>query len=135
MSLNIGVGQKYANTLTVWEVEDKGANWASGKASSSRKDKRITEGSPYINTSWFVRFVGDAHDKALELEKGQRIEILSGYVAQEPYMKGDVKTWPTAPQIVIFDFNVLEPRGGASGMDSAPARASDDDDDESEIPF
>jgi hypothetical protein len=136
MSLNIGSDSKYANRLTVWEIDDKGT-FASGKASSSRKDKRLPEGEQWINSSWFCRFVGKAYEKSSELTRGSRIEILSGTIAQEPYEKDGETLYPKSPQITIFDFAIPSPsEGGVStgrsrtGLDTPPAIDNDDD-----IPF
>lgn len=132
MAFNIGSSSKYPNQATVWEVEDH-ETWANVRISSSRRDKRITEGSQYINTNWFASFVGEAHNKIGELGKGTRIEIISGTVSQEPYMKDGVKTYAKAPKVTIFDFSVLsKSEGGNSGFDKAPAVQNDDSD---SIPF
>jgi hypothetical protein len=132
MALNIGSLSKYPNQLTVWEVEDKGS-LATGKVSSSRKDKRLPEGKQWINSSWFVKFVGTAYSKIDELSKGTRIEILNGVIAQEPYEKDGEKLYPKSPQITVFDFSVLgQSEGGKvnTGLDRTPAVENDDD-----IPF
>ena len=132
MALNIGSASKYPNQLTVWEVEDKGS-LATGKASSSRKDKRLPEGKQWVNSSWFVKFVGTAYGKIDELSKGTRIEIINGTISQEPYEKDGEKLYPKSPQITVFDFSVLsQSEGGKAGdgFDKAPAVANDDD-----IPF
>jgi hypothetical protein len=133
MSFNIGSSSKYPNRATVWEIEDH-ETWANVKISSSRRDKRITEGNQYINTNWFATFVGDAHNKISELKKGMRIEIVSGTVSQEPYMKDGVKTYPKSPKVTIFDFSILSrSEGGNSGFDKAPAVDASEDD--QNIPF
>lgn len=99
MAWNIGEN-KYAQFVTVWEVEDKGT-WASVKLGTSRKDKKTGE---YANSNWsFVRFVGNAYnDDLLALEPKTRIIIKSGMISQEPYMKDGEKVWPKNPGIVVF---------------------------------
>ena len=87
---------------TVWEVEDKG-NYSLVKMSTSRKDKDSGE---YKNSNWsFVRFVGDAHKKANELSKKDRIVIKGGGISSEPYIKDGEKMYPKNPQIVIFNWD------------------------------
>ena len=131
MSLNIGSDSKYPNRVTVWEVTDKGTI-ATGKISSSRKDKRLPDGKQWVNSSWFCKFVGKAYDKSSELAKGTRIEIVSGTIAQEPYEKDGETLYPKSPQVTIFDFIVpSNSEGGSSaGFDASPAVENDD-----EIPF
>ena len=133
MSLNIGSSSKYPNRATVWEIEDRG-NFANVKISTSRKDKRITEGSPWVNTNWFSKFVGEAYKKIDQISPKTRIEIVSGTISQEGYIDKDGnKAWPKSAQITIFDFSVLsESEGGNSGFDKAPAVSQDSSD---EFPF
>lgn len=130
MAFNIGSSSKYPNQATVWEIEDKG-NFANVKISSSRKDKRITEGSPWINTNWFATFVGDAYKKIGELSPKTRIEIISGTISQESYIdKNGNKAWPKSARVTIFDFSVLsKSEGGSTGFDKPPEV------DEDSIPF
>jgi hypothetical protein len=86
---------------TVWEVEDKG-NYSEVKFSTSRKDKKSGE---YINSSWaFTRFVGDAHKKASDLNRGDKIKLKGAGISREPYMKDGEKLWPKNPSIVVFNF-------------------------------
>ena len=130
MAFNIGSSSKYPNQAVVWEVEDKGT-FANVKISSSRKDKRITDGNQWVNTNWFATFVGAAHDKIGEVKKGTRIEIISGTVSQEGYMKDGVKTYPKFTKVTIFDFSVLsKSEGGSGGFDKAPQV-----EDDGNIPF
>jgi hypothetical protein len=129
MALNIKEGTR----ATIWEVTDNGT-WASVKISSSRKDKRLPEGSQWVNTNWFARFVGKAYEKVVDLPEKTRIELLNAYVAQESYEKDGAKVWPKSAQLVVFDFNVYEGESSATparskGYDSTPA-VSDED-----IPF
>jgi hypothetical protein len=132
MALNIGSASKYPNQLTVWEVEDKGM-LATGKVSSSRKDKRLPEGKQWVNSSWFVKFVGKAYEHVDELARGVRIEVINGVIAQEPYEKDGEKQYPKSPQITIFEFSVLsKSEGGTSDFDKAPVVEADPSDD---IPF
>jgi len=124
MALGIKTDQK----VTVWEVEDKGS-WSSLKVSSSRKDKRLPEGKQFVNTNWFARLVGEAHNKSGTLNKGARIALTNAYIAQEPYEKDGEKQWPKAPQVVIFDFEIVSEgkAGSAKGGMDTPPRVEDDE--------
>jgi hypothetical protein len=129
MALNIVDGQR----VTVWKVEDKG-NYGVVNMSSSRKDKRIEDPKKqWVNSSWgFARFVGKAHEKLGELDRGVRIELHGATIALEPYEKDGETIYPTRAQVVVFDFSVLsQSEGGApaKGFDTPPAV------DEDEIPF
>lgn len=134
MAFNIGSSSKYPNQAVVWEIEDKG-NFANIKLSTSRKDKRITEGNQWVNTNWFSKFVGEAYKKIDQLSPKTRIEIISGTVSQESYIDKDGnRAWPKSAQVTIFDFSVLsKSEGGSVGFDKPPA-VSDEDDPDS-IPF
>jgi hypothetical protein len=122
MALGILDGQH----LTVWEINDKGT-WAGGKVSSSRKDKRLPEGKQWVNSGWFVRFVGEAYKKSGELLKGTRIALHGAQIAQEPYMEEGEKKYPKAPQLVIFDYEVIGKLSGDTGLDKPPVVDNDGD--------
>lgn len=87
---------------TVWSVEDKG-NYVKGRISTSEKDTR-NEGQ-YINSNWFVTFVGNAKDKALNLSEKDRIKILSGKITNTATGEGNDKKYFT--NVTIFDFENL----------------------------
>jgi hypothetical protein len=123
MSWNIGDTTKYANRATVWKIEKK-EKYALVTLGTSRKDVRSETG--YSNSNWFSRFVGDAFGKIDEVEKGTRIEILNGFLAQEPYMKDGVKTYPKAPQATIFDFKVISKPSNDGGLDKPPQVEDDE---------
>lgn len=129
MALNIVDGQR----VTVWKVEDKG-NYGVVNMSSSRKDKRQEDPKKqWTNSSWgFARFVGKAHEKLGELDRGVRIELHGATIAIEPYEKDGEKLYPKNPQVVVFDFSVLSTAEGGTtkGMDTPPAVEDDDN-----IPF
>lgn len=129
MALNIADGQR----VTVWKVEDKG-NYGVVNCSSSRKDKRLEGDKQWVNSSWgFARFVGKAHDKLGELERGTRIELEGATISLEPYQKDGETVYPKNAQLVVFDFNVLsKSEGGTVGFDKNPKVEETDDD---SIPF
>jgi hypothetical protein len=115
------------NFATIWDVEDKG-NYSIVSLSTSRKDKQSGE---YINSNWkFVRFVGDAHKKASELNKKDRIRI-NGGVSWESYEKEGERAWAKVPSIVVFNWGRPEDKpAGGSKMDEPPVVEDND-----EMPF
>jgi hypothetical protein len=126
MSLNISDTQR----VTIWSVEDKGTH-SLVRMSSSRKDKKTGE---YRNSNWsFVRFVGEAHKKASELKKQDRI-VIKAVIQSEDYMKDGVKVYPEHPQITVFNWERYVPDNDTSGeksMDKPPVVESSND----EFPF
>ena len=98
----------------VWSVEDKG-NYINGRISTSEKDNRTGE---YINSSWFVRFVGKAKEKALTLQERDRIKILSAKITN-PLVKLDSGN-KYVLNVTIFDFDIIN-----SSVDSEISEAED----------
>lgn len=82
---------------TVWEVEDKG-NFVKGRISTSEKNK---EGK-YVNSYWFVTFVGKAKESALALSTKDRIKITSGKISNTT--TGEGKNKKTYTNVTIFEF-------------------------------
>jgi len=85
---------------TVWSVEDKG-NFVRGRISTSEKDKD----GKYINSNWFVTFVGKAKEPALALSAKDRIKITSGKISNTT--TGEGKDKKSFVNVVIFDFENL----------------------------
>ena len=84
---------------TVWEIEDKG-NFVKGRISTSEKNK---EGK-YVNSYWFVTFVGKAKEPALALSAKDRIKITSGKISNTTI--GEGKDKKSFVNVVIFDFEL-----------------------------
>ena len=85
---------------TVWSVEDKG-NFVRGRISTSEKGKD----GKYINSKWFVTFVGKAKEPALTLSTKDRIKITSGKISNTTTGKGkDKKSYVN---VVVFDFELV----------------------------
>lgn len=82
---------------TVWSVEDKG-NYVKGRISTSEKNK---EGK-YVNSNWFVTFVGKAKESALALSTKDRIKITSGKISNTT--TGEGKNKKTYTNVTIFEF-------------------------------
>jgi hypothetical protein len=113
---------------TVWSVEDKGTT-VKGRISTSEKDKR-NEGK-YINSNWFVTFVGKAKDKALTLSARDRIKILSGKVANTLFGEGENKK--SYLNVTVFDFEAPNNGGQSSSQSNGQGFYPIDEDDE--LPF
>lgn len=98
---------------TVWSVEDKG-NYVKGRISTSEKDKD----GKYINSNWFVIFVGKAKEPALALSTKDRIKIISGKISNTTTGEGENKK--SFVNVVIFDFENLSNSQIDSQMDDLP---------------
>lgn len=98
---------------TVWEIEDKG-NFVKGRISTSEKNK---EGK-YVNSNWFVIFVGKAKEPALALSTKDRIKITSGKISNT--ITGEGKNKKSFVNVVIFDFENMNNSQIDSQMDDLP---------------
>lgn len=107
---------------TVWKVDIK-EKYVDGRISTSEKDNR--EEGKWINSNWFVRFVGKAKEKAEHLQERDRITVLSGKLSNV-YDKEKDKTYFN---YVIFDFAMSEGKP-ASSSNNDEVDISDD-----EVPF
>lgn len=89
----LNITKSYAK---IWEVEDKG-KYIQAKVSSSRKDKRD---DTWVNSNWFVRFVGKCTDQARVLSKGDRVIITNGTV-ESVYDKEKQRVYTN---VTVFEF-------------------------------
>lgn len=102
MSLNV------TNTYgTIWDVvvEEKVVK---ANLSTARKDAR--EESGYRHMSWHTIFVGDAYEKAKELQAKDQIFVKSARI-ENSYNKETQKLYNT---LVVFDFDFNNPEPQAS---------------------
>jgi len=122
--LNIDKTQR----VTYWKTIESKERYTVIKVSSSRKDKKLDK---YVNSSWLMRLVGTAHEKASSLNERDRITI-SAVVSKEPYtdQQGAVK-YPEQPQITVFDFEPVISAEHVGVEDSHEVVASSSDD----LPF
>jgi hypothetical protein len=102
----IWMAETYAK---LWEVVDRG-KYAEARLSTSAKDR---ETGAYKNSNWsFVRFVGKAYDKVMEIandEKLPRVKLTKGAFTNESWVDDKGEThYPKNPKLVIFDFEFLE---------------------------
>lgn len=113
---------------TVWSVEDKG-NYVQGRISTSEKDTR--EEGKYINSNWFVRFVGQSKEKALQLKERDRIRILSGKITNT--LSGEGQNRKSYLNVIIFDFEFLDSHNQNHNDDTYYDSSEEDYSDE--LPF
>lgn len=83
---------------TVFQVEVK-EKQVQCNLSTGKKNQDDT----YTNMTWRARFVGNAFEKAKELQDKDRIEIINGAV-ENTYDKENEKLYVN---VVIFDFNKI----------------------------
>lgn len=113
----------------VWDVDKKDKECIVSLG-TSRKDKRNDE---YVNSNWsYVHFVGEAFEKACELERGDRITNVRLGLSWEPYEKDGKKTYAKSPRMVVYSFEMAD-----TTKREKPAKADNDDCelDDDELPF
>lgn len=126
MSLNVS-GSKYVrvyDTQLKLQVSDKilfARLSTSRKTGNDRVDKETgeiitdAEGKPmpeHMFSSWNARFVGNAFEPGKGLAKGAAINILNGWIINEPYAKQDGSTG-YASYVTITDFEVCDVAEGS----------------------
>jgi hypothetical protein len=130
MSFTIGENQKppYAK---IWKIDRK-ENYSLVQISTGRK--KAKDSTEYVNSSWYARFVGKAHEKAKKLEGSERIVILFGRVDNEPYEKDGEKRYPKTANVTVFDFELADAkRPKSNDWDQAPT--VNDSDNSEDLPF
>ena len=106
----------------VWNVEAKD-KYTDLRISTSEKFEKDGK-TDYINSNWFARAVGKAHNQAKNLNKGDSVTITKAKLSNEPYEKDGQKK--SAFKFVILEFESKEETKATS--------VADDDSDES-LPF
>lgn len=107
---------------TVWEVKEGSGNYADVRISTSRKDPK--DDKKYI-TDWngYVRFVGAAKDKAIDLKKGDRIHVTNFEVTNH-YDKPKNTTYTN---VAVFAVEEAGARTGGNDSVSTSSAATDKD--------
>ena len=113
-------GKIYAK---VWNVDAK-EKYTDLRISTSEKVEKDGNTS-YINSNWFVRAVGKAHNQAKNLSQGDNVVITKAKLSNEPYEKDGQKR-------SAFKFVVLEFESKEDTKDPESNGASDSDED---LPF
>lgn len=108
----------------VWEVKVSQPKYTDIRISISRK---LANGKYEQDFSGYVRLIGDAHQKASDLNEGDRIKILSADVSS---------TYSKEKNVTYYSFKVFDFEN-ADGSASAPSgeffNVAEEDDDE--LPF
>ena len=92
----------------VWHI-DRQDKYTDVRISTSEKDK---DGN-YINSNWFARLIGHAHQKLKDIKEEDRITITQAKLSNEPYTdkEGNKKS--------AFRFLILEAEDANSSGDTA----------------
>jgi len=93
-----GDNPAFGNVFDV-EIKDK---YVKAKLSTSRRDQN----DAYVNSSWFVKFVGKSVTDAKNLEDRDRIKVTSGYVSNETYMPAGGDKPKSFASMTIFEFEL-----------------------------
>lgn len=96
----------------IWSIKPS-ERYTDIRISTSEKDNR--EDGKYINSNWFARCVGKAHNQIAKMEEGDRAKIVSGKVSNEVYEKDGEKK--SALKVIVFD---LERINNSNNNESKP---------------
>ena len=101
----------------VWKIE-KNDKYDDLRISTSEKDNR--EEGKYINSNWFARAIGKAHQQIAngEINDGDRVKIAKGKISNETYEKDGEKK--SALRVLILEFGDIN-----GGSDNTPAAKTD----------
>lgn len=98
--MGLSFGGKYPCQATVWRFESKG-KYTDAQISTSKKGQ---DGNYVTDFSSYVRMVGAAHEKVLQLEPKDRITI-TNFEITKTYDKSKGKEYVN---IVVFDFDAVK---------------------------
>lgn len=99
---------------TVWEAKEGNGNWTDVRLSISKKNKQ--SGEYETDFSGFVRFIGDAHEKAAFLGEKQRIKLGECDVTNKYNKEKGV----TYTNFAVFSFELADGNNEATGGASTP---------------
>lgn len=115
----------------LWSIEDQG-NYCTGNLSVSKKDENAENGYAITFRDGYVRFVGDAYKKAMDLqdklEHGVTIKILACDVTT--YYS--VKSKKNYINYAIFDFEEPDRKSSDKKKDDTPKKAKKEEPEKSE---
>ena len=106
----------------VWKTDVK-EKYTDLRISTSEKIEKNGETS-YINSNWFARAIGKAHNQAKNFKEGDRVTITKAKLSNEPYEKDGEKR--SAFKFVILEFESQE---------NIKSPETVDDDSEESLPF
>ena len=107
----------------VWNVEIK-EKYTDLRISTSEKVEKDGNTS-YINSNWFARAVGKAHNQAKNLSQGDNVVITKAKLSNEPYEKDGQKK--SAFKFVVLEFESKE--------ETKAPEANNASDSEEDLPF
>lgn len=126
----------------IWKIDSK-ENYDDLRISTSEKDSR--EEGKYINSNWFARAIGHAHQQIAnnEIQEGDRVKIVKGKVSNESYEDKDGNK-KSALRVVILEFEATNGNSAPakpaaketkSKKPAAKTKAANEVIDDSELPF
>ena len=107
----------------VWNVEAK-EKYTDLRISTSEKVEKDGNIS-YINSNWFARAVGKAHNQAKNLSQGDNVVITKAKLSNESYEKDGQKR--SAFKFVVLEFESKE--------DTKAPESANTSDSEEDLPF
>ena len=107
----------------VWKTDVK-EKYTDLRISTSEKIEKDGETS-YINSNWFARAIGKAHNQAKNLKEGDRVTITKAKLSNEPYEKDGEKR--SAFKFVILEFESQE--------NTKATESDNSSDSEEDLPF
>lgn len=94
--------------MKVWDIKPL-EKYTDLRATTSEKK----EDGSYLNSSWFPRCIGHAHNKTKELAKGDTILVTRFKLTNEPYEKDGVKR--SFFRMLVLDYEVSKRADGQTG--------------------
>ena len=100
MSIRVGSkdGQPVKNYFKVWKIEESNG-YIKAQCSTGRKKNK--DSADWINSSWWLGFVGNCKDKAKEIKEGDTIITSEFQVENAP--DANKKYWLT---VTVFSFEI-----------------------------
>lgn len=117
----------------VWKIDRK-EKYTDLNISTSEKDR---EGN-YINSSWYPRAIGHAHNSLKDVKEGDRITIKQGKLSMDPYEKDGVKKYAFRFLILSAEINEDNKQNPDTKSDTSTeenTQGSETEEDDEELPF
>ena len=107
----------------VWKTDVK-KKYTDLRISTSEKVEKDGE-TTYINSNWFARAIGKAHNQAKNLKEGDRVTITKAKLSNEQYEKDGEKR--SVLKFVVLEFESQE--------NTKAAETDNTSDSEEDLPF
>lgn len=103
----------------IWKIESK-EKYDDLRISTSEKDNR--EEGKFINSNWFARCIGHAHQQIAngEFNEGDRVKIAKGKISNEAYEDKDGNK-KSALRVTILELASADSNSNTSAKESKPA--------------